>query len=176
MGTGILVCGLNGCGKSTLGEALAERLGYTWIDIEDCYFPKTDSRYPYAAPRSRKEAEQILRERIGQSDHFVLTAVKGDFADDIIAALEKVLWIRVPQEIRMQRVRKRSYEKFGPRMLPGGDLYEQEERFLLHAETRKEADVSAWVATVSCPLQIVDGTQPIAELLEQVCSGKCIIG
>lgn len=121
MGTGILICGLNGCGKSTLGEALAERMGYTWIDMEDCYFPKTDSRYPYAAPRSQKEAEQILRERICQSDHFVLTAVKGDFADDIIAAFEKVLWIRVPQAIRMRRVRNRSYEKFGSRMLPGGD-------------------------------------------------------
>lgn len=176
MGTGILICGLNGCGKSALGEALAERMGYTWIDMEDCYFPKTDSRYPYAAPRSQKEAEQILRERICQSDHFVLTAVKGDFADDIIAAFEKVLWIRVPQAIRMRRVRNRSYEKFGSRMLPGGDLYEQEERFLTHAETRKEEDVSAWVATVSCPLQILDGTQAISELLEQVCSGKCMIG
>ena len=176
MGTGILICGLNGCGKSTLGEALAERMGYTWFDMEDCYFPKTDSRYPYAAPRSQKEAEQILRERICQSDHFVLTAVKGDFADDIIAAFEKVLWIRVPQAIRMRRVRNRSYEKFGSRMLPGGDLYEQEERFLTHAETRKEEDVSAWVATVSCPLQILDGTQAISELLEQVCSGKCMIG
>ena len=176
MGTGILICGLNGCGKSTLGEALAERMGYTWIDMEDCYFPKTDSRYPYAAPRSQKEAEQILRERICQSDHFVLTAVKGDFADDIIAAFEKVLWIRVPQAIRMRRVRNRSYEKFGSRMLPGGDLYEQEERFLTHAETRKEEDVSAWVATVSCPLQILYGTQSISELLEQVCSGKCMIG
>ncbi len=176
MGTGILICGLNGCGKSTLGEALAERMGYTWIDMEDCYFPKTDSLYPYAAPRSQKEAEQILRERICQSDHFVLSAVKGDFADDIIAAFEKVLWIRVPQAIRMRRVRNRSYEKFGSRMLPGGDLYEQEERFLTHAETRKEEDVSAWVATVSCPLQILDGTQAISELLEQVCSGKCMIG
>ena len=147
-------------------------MGYMWIDMEDCYFPKTDSRYPYAAPRSQKEAEQILRERICQSDHFVLSAVKGDFADDIIAAFEKVLWIRVPQAIRMRRVRNRSYEKFGSRMLPGGDLYEQEERFLTHAETRKEEDVSAWVATVSCPLQILDGTQAISELLEQVCSGK----
>ncbi len=26
MGTGIIICGLNGCGKSTLGKALAEKL------------------------------------------------------------------------------------------------------------------------------------------------------
>ena len=28
MGIGILVCGLNGCGKSTVGKALAHELGY----------------------------------------------------------------------------------------------------------------------------------------------------
>ena len=32
---GILVCGLNGTGKSTLGRILAVRLGYAFIDNED---------------------------------------------------------------------------------------------------------------------------------------------
>ena len=39
---GILICGLNGAGKSTLGKALAERLGYEFIDNEDLWFTKTD--------------------------------------------------------------------------------------------------------------------------------------
>ncbi len=45
MGTRIVVCGLNGVGKSTLGRVLAERLGFWFIDNEDLYFPKTDARY-----------------------------------------------------------------------------------------------------------------------------------
>ena len=44
MGIGIIVCGLNGVGKSTLGKALAEKLNFYFIDNEDLYFPKTDSR------------------------------------------------------------------------------------------------------------------------------------
>ena len=32
---GILICGLNGVGKSTLGKALAEKLNYHFIDIEN---------------------------------------------------------------------------------------------------------------------------------------------
>ena len=32
MGIGIQICGLNGCGKSTLGRALAEKIGFHFID------------------------------------------------------------------------------------------------------------------------------------------------
>lgn len=45
MGTGIIICGLNGVGKSTLGKALAEKLHFHFIDNEDLYFPKTDTNY-----------------------------------------------------------------------------------------------------------------------------------
>lgn len=32
---GIILCGLNGCGKSTLGHALADALGWRFIDNEE---------------------------------------------------------------------------------------------------------------------------------------------
>ncbi len=38
----------------------------------------------------------------------------------------------------MQRVKKRSFQKFGNRMLSGGDLYEQEEKFFRLVESRDE--------------------------------------
>ena len=39
MGTGIMICGLNGTGKSTLGKALAEKLHFYFIDNEISIFP-----------------------------------------------------------------------------------------------------------------------------------------
>ncbi len=59
MGIGIIVCGLNGVGKSTLGKALAEKLNFYFIDNEDLYFPKTDSKYMYAIPRTREKTKPI---------------------------------------------------------------------------------------------------------------------
>lgn len=57
---GIIICGLNGTGKSMLGKTLAEKLHFHFIDIENLYFPKTDPKYIYAAPRTRKEVEKLL--------------------------------------------------------------------------------------------------------------------
>lgn len=49
---GILICGLNGVGKSTVGKILAERLSYRFIDNEDLFFPKNDLSYEYDNSRS----------------------------------------------------------------------------------------------------------------------------
>ena len=59
MGTGIQICGLNGCGKSTLGRALAGALGYHFIDNEDLYFVRSAPDAPYANARTREEAAQL---------------------------------------------------------------------------------------------------------------------
>ena len=47
--------------------------------------------------------------------------------------------LEVPRDVRLQRVKKRSFQKFGSRMLlGGGDLYEREEKFFRFVECRDE--------------------------------------
>ena len=80
--------------------------------------------------------------------------------------------IDVPKDIRLQRVKNRSYQKFGNRMLPGGDLHEQEEEFFHFVESRKEEDVEEWLQSLSCPIIRVDGTRSVEEnvilIVEQI--------
>ena len=171
MRTGIIVCGLNGAGKSTLGKALAKELDFHFIDNEDLYFPKTSPHYTYATPRTRKEAEQLLFSEIKAHKNFVFASVKGDYRETIPFFRYAVL-ISVPKDIRMQRVKDRSFQKFGNRMLPGGDLYEQEEKFFHLIESRTENTVEEWVQSLSCPIIQVDGTKPVEEnikvIIEQI--------
>lgn len=53
--------------------------------------------------------------------------------------VQHIVFIDVPRDIRLQRVKDRSYQKFGNRMLPSGDLYEQEKRFFDLVESRTES-------------------------------------
>lgn len=163
MGTGIIVCGLNGAGKSTLGKALAKALQFHFIDNEDLYFPKDNAQYLYASPRSHEEVERLLLCEIKTHENFVFASVKGDYGEAVYPFFRCAVLIEVPKELRMQRVRERSFQKFGDRMLPGGDLYEKEEAFFAYVGSRAEDTVEEWVKILHCPILRVDGTKPIEE-------------
>ncbi len=172
MGIGIIICGLNGSGKSTLGKALAEKLGFHFVDNEDLYFPKTTPNYIYSSPRTREEVEKLLFNEIKAHENFVFASVKGDYGKHIYPFFQYAVLIEVSKDIRIQRVRNRSFQKFGNRMLIGGDLYEQEEKFFELVESRPENTVEEWIQSLKCPIIRIDGTKSIEEniyfILEQL--------
>ena len=160
MGIGIQICGLNGCGKSTLGRALAKRIGFHFIDNEDLYFSRANANEPYMNPKSRTDVERLLMEEVRKHPDFVFAAVKGDYGKEIIPMYNYVVVLEVPKEIRSQRVRNRSFQKFGSRMFIGGDLYKQEEAFFQMVDSRQDDYIENWLQKVMCPIIKVDGTKP----------------
>lgn len=163
MGTGIIICGLNGTGKSTLGKSLAEKLHFYFIDNEDLYFPKTDPDYIYAAPHTREDVKKLLFREMKAHENFIFASVKGDYGETVYPFFQYAVLMDVPKDMRIERVKNRSFQKFGNRMLSGGDLYEQEERFFDLAKSKAENTVEKWVQSLSCPVIRIDGTKPLEE-------------
>lgn len=164
----ILVCGLNGSGKSTFGRALAKKLGVAFKDIEDYYFPSRRKDDAYADPRSHEEVSEALLSDLQNSDTIVLASVKADYSKEIDSFFSKAIYIEVPKDIRLMRIRKRSFEKFGDRMLKGGDLYEKEEAFFHMVEKRSDSYVEEWLSQLKIPVIRIDGTHSIDENVDYV--------
>ncbi len=167
---GIMICGLNGTGKSTLGRMLAGRMGYEFIDNEDLFFPKTDPSYTFSNPRSKEEVIRLLEKRISENSRFIFAAVKGDYGDKLIASLDHIVLIEVPKQIRSQRVRDRSYQEFGDKILPGGDLYDIESKWFSLTDSRPDSFVTDWLETLDCPVIRIDGTLPVEENVDYLVS------
>ena len=140
MPQGIAIVGLNGSGKTTLGRALAERLEYFRIDVEDYYFPAEGA---FDSPRDRAEVERLMLADIEKHGNFVLSAVCADF-ESIEKYYDLIVYLEAPKEERMERIRRRSIDRFGERVLPGGDLYESEEKFFAFAEKRTPEKIEKW--------------------------------
>lgn len=160
---GLIICGMNGSGKSTLGRALAEQLGWRFIDNEDLYFPKADPARPYAAERTQAEVERLLLEEVRRDDRFVFAAVRGNYGEKVLPYYKAAVLVEVPRDVRLQRVKERSYGKFGARMLPGGYLYESEKRFYDLIAARPEDYAARWLDTVDIPVLRVDWMRPVGE-------------
>ena len=163
---GICICGLNGSGKTTLGSVLAKKLGFYHMDVEHYYFAPDD--IAYAFPRDRETVREKILSDIRTHGHFVLTAVKGDLGAEIVSRYRMVVVLQAPQDIRTERVVRRSQERFGARMLPGGDLYEKESRFLRFVAERTEAPIEAWISTLSCPILYLCGTDSPEQNAESI--------
>lgn len=168
---GICICGLNGSGKTTLGAALAEKLGFKHMDVEDYYFTRTDN--PYASARTREEVEVLLFEDIKHNPCFVFSAVNGNMNEEINSCYDLVVYLEVPLELRMKRIRQRAFDKFGDRVLPGGDMYEQEEKFFEFAEKRSPEKIEAWLKGLVCRVVRLDGSKPIEDNIKVLIDLLC---
>jgi adenylate kinase family enzyme len=166
MKCGICVCGLNGSGKTTLAEALAKELNFKHMDVENYYFTFVDN--PYSSSKTREEVEQLVLEDIKQNPCFVFSAVNGNMTEEINGYYSIVIYLEVPLEIRMRRIRQRAIDKFGNRVLIGGDMYEQEEKFFAYAEKRTPDKIENWLKTIPCKVIRLDGTKPILESIEAI--------
>lgn len=158
MSNRIIVCGGNGAGKSTLGKRLATELGWSFKDIEEYYFPINSTDYNYSEARTKEEVSELLLADMKEHENFVLASVKGEFGSEVSKLFTCAILIEVPKKLRMERVRERSNKKFGDRMLPGGDLYEKEEKFFDMVQNRPEDYTTRWLESVDVPVIRVDGT------------------
>lgn len=156
---GILLMGGNGCGKTTLGKRVAALLGCPHIDMEDYAFEP--SEIPYARPRPREEVCALIRSQLRAHPRFVFSAVNGDMGEEINALYDFIVYIHAPLAVRMERMQKRSLERFGSRVLEGGDMYESEQAFMRFAAGRSLEKAERWTKDRCCPVFCVDGTLPI---------------
>lgn len=79
MPEGILITGLNGCGKSTVCRLLAEKLNYFSMDVEDYYFIKSDT--PYSKFHTLEETQRLMERDIEKHQKFVLATVNCNWGE-----------------------------------------------------------------------------------------------
>lgn len=69
----ILLCGLNGAGKTTVGRASAKALHFRFLDVEELFFSKKDPLHPYADMRSSQEARALFSSLVTENKDLVFS-------------------------------------------------------------------------------------------------------
>jgi len=160
----ILICGLNGSGKTTFGMKLADRLKYDFLNDEDYYF--FESEVPFSCSRSEEAAKEYIVSYFGCHENVVIVATRGDLGVRINSMYDCVIYLSAPAEIRLSRIKERDEKRFGERVLPGGDMYEQQRKFHDFALSRTAEKIEKWMEMLECTVIKLDGTRAVDENIE----------
>jgi len=153
----IHILGASGSGTTTLGRALAERLQYPHFYTDDYFWLPTDP--PFTHQRERTERQQLLMGDLTAYDSWVVSGSLCGWGDVAIPLFELVVFLWISTDVRMARLRRRGHERFGERILPGGDMDELSQAFLAWAASYDEGGLDIrsrrlheeWLGMLSCP-------------------------
>ncbi len=174
----VWIFGAPGAGTTTLGQALATRLGVPFFDTDDYYW-FTDDPLPYRRKRNAQHRLQLLEQALEPWEAYVVAGALLGWGDPLVARFEAVVYRWLPPAKRIERIRAREYARYGvERISPGGDLNGVFEKFLLWAEQydtalperlRSRAAEEYWLASYcSVPVVRLMEDLPVNELVEQI--------
>lgn len=168
------IFGASGSGTTTLGQAVAARTGYRFLDSDDYLWLPTDPQY--TTKRTPAERLALLEGDIDAAGNAVVSGSLVGWGDPLIPGFTLAVRLVVPHDIRMERLKRRELMRYGDRIRPGGDMYQIHRDFLQWAAgyeegpatMRSKAMHDLWQQKLVCPLLTLDGTQPVEELVRAV--------
>jgi adenylate kinase family enzyme len=177
----IHILGASGSGTSTLGDALTRSCGYVHLDTDDYFWESTTP--PFQQPRERQQRQALLGVALDAHPRWVLTGSLCGWGDIFIPRFDLVIFLFVPQEIRLARLKAREQCRFGQEALaPGGTMHEAHVAFMNWAagydegsdDMRSRRRHEQWLAALPCPCIRLVGLLTVEEQvtwLEKVLAG-----
>jgi carbohydrate kinase (thermoresistant glucokinase family) len=125
--TAVVVMGVAGSGKSTVGRALAVRLGAVFVEGDDLHSPQAVATMAAGRPLSEADRDpwlaRVRAEIVAHSDRDVVVACSAltaharrllaDGAGDV-----RFVWLTGDAELLAGRLRRRRGHPVGPELLP----------------------------------------------------------
>lgn len=170
----INILGASGCGASTVGRQLSAALAIPYFDCDDYYHEPTDP--PFLRQRTPADRHTLLTADLGRETSWVLSGGVAGWEPYPQLHFTLIVFLWVPAPIRLERLRRREQARFGPRVLPGGDMHAAHEDFLAWAarydagnvEGKTLAQHEAYLAAQTCPVLQFRDAQPTNQIVNAI--------
>lgn len=167
----IHIMGASGVGTSTLGQQLAKVLPHVQLDSDDYFW-----EYKYTKQTEINDRLTRLKQDLDYKESWILSGAVCGWGDGLRAYFDLVIFLWIPQEIRLNRLRGREYDRYGDDILPGGKKYEANQTFMEWAalydtagvEVRSKMLHEEWMSVLKCPVLRIEGDLTAQERVEVV--------
>ena len=124
----IHIFGASGSGTTTIASAVCERLGYKHFDTDSFYWYQT--QIPFTEARPIDERLHMMNDDLTNHERWILSGSLAGWGNPLVPMFELVVFVYVPQDIRVERLKKREYERYGDDIKPGGSRYDATKEFI----------------------------------------------
>ncbi|MGY3213350.1 adenylate kinase [Mucilaginibacter sp. HD30] len=170
----IHIMGASCAGSTTLGNALAKRLGYTYLDTDHYYF--VPSEIPYSVKRDPAERIAMLKADFEANEDVIVGGSLVSWGDDWHTKFDLVVFLYLPHAIRMQRLDARELKRYGDKIFTDPYRAAQYQKFTGWANGYDDNSTNGrnlsvhqqWISKLNCPVLKIEGDTTVDERIEQV--------
>jgi adenylate kinase family enzyme len=168
------ILGASGSGVSTLGIQISRGLGIPVFDCDTYYWEKTNP--PFLKSTSIPERQKALLKDLEPHKSWVCSGSMDSWSEPFESLFTHIVFLYVPRETRISRLREREKKLWGPRITEGGDMYHEHEKFISWAAQYDEGFRSGrslprhkvWLERQSAAILRLEGVHSSEELLLRV--------
>ena len=111
----IHIFGASGSGVTTLGKALSEKLNIEYFDSDDFFWLKTP--IPFTEKQNPEIRNTIVSDKLHTTENWIFGGSIIHWGENVFPVFDLIVFLYLPPEIRMERLRKREYERYGDEII-----------------------------------------------------------
>ncbi|EJL74307.1 AAA family ATPase [Chryseobacterium populi] len=164
----IHIFGASGSGVTTLGKTLSEKLNIEYFDSDDFFWLRT--KVPFTKRQAPEIRNTTLSQKLTTTNSWILGGSVIHWGENIFPEFDLVIFLYLPQDIRLERLKKREIERYGDEITLNPERQEMFEKFIKWARDYDEDTGIAnrtlnahrdWLSKISCPVIEINGDYEI---------------
>lgn len=165
----IHIFGASGSGTTTLGKALQQELSYRHLDADDYYWEKTDPPFQKKIPLEKRNS-RITKDFLAQ-ENCIISGSMVSWGKEWASAFDLYVFLYLPPETRMQRLREREKERYGEELITSEKIRIESKAFLEWANQYDDGTFQGrsltihlnWIKVLQGKILKIQGDTTVAE-------------
>ena len=170
----IHILGASGSGTTTLAKLLCEQLNYECFDTDEFFWESTNP--PFQKKHAIQERKRLLKHKLDSTKKWILSGSLCGWGDEFIPYFDLVIYLWIPQDIRITRLIERDRRRYGKEIEIGGTMHESHLAFIEWASMYDKGNINMrsralhnnWLSELKCHLLSIEEDIDLEKKLQKV--------